>query len=267
MTTIVRTTLCLTALAWVSPAVAQVRDFNAAADTYGRGVHAYFAGRATEAEELFSLALADGPSDPRILYFRAMTLLRLGRSDDARGDMMLGAELEARQRNRYAVGTALARVQGSDRLLLERFRQQARTRASAVKGPALDQPTDAAAGVLRSRVIIPLDELMRPGGPQPLTAEEIARRAAAIEAGRAAAAMAPAEATAPPTTEPFGTGSEASPPAIAEPVTPSEERESSESPAADTTFEETPPAETPPAEEASDDRAADSVEDPFGGLE
>jgi hypothetical protein len=264
LTNISRIAPVVAALAVVSPAAAQVRDFNAAAENYGRGVHAYFAGRTAEAEELFSLALADSPNDPRILYYRAMALLRLGRAAEARGDMLAGAEIEAGQPGRYAVGTALSRVQGSDRLLLERFRQQARARAAEYKLPELDQTLENVPGVLRSRVMIPLDDVLRTGGPQPLTAEEIARRAAAIEANRSneGAAVTVQPQTANPDADPFTTGGQAAAPAAAGPVAPPQETETTEAQPAVTTFEEEPAADAPPSEAAP----AGSDEDPFGDL-
>ena len=59
----------------------------------------------------------------------ALTLLRQGRSDEARGDMLVGAALEAQQPRRYAIGAALERVQGGERLLLEGFRRNAHREA------------------------------------------------------------------------------------------------------------------------------------------
>ena len=262
MTTLARSTLCLAALAIAGPVAAQVRDFNAASDSYGRGVHAYFAGDTAKAEELLSLALTQNANDPRINYFRAMNRLRLGRTEEAKSDMMAGAELEARHRNRYAVGTALARVQGSDRLLLERFRQQARARAMANGRPSLDQQSDTEAGMLRSQVVIPLDELLRPGGPQPLSAQEISRRRAAINAqsvDTAAAPLLPAG-VASPEDDPFRNETAAAPPEAEAPESPP--AEPVETPPAEAAPAETPPADVPPADESTE-----TDDDPFGGLQ
>jgi hypothetical protein len=112
--------------------------------------------------------------DPRTYYFRALCLLRMGRAAEARGDMIVGAALEAQRPKRYAVGTALERVQGHDRLTLEQFRRQARLDA-APSGPVTNQVIQAQslpdrdADVLRQRVVIPLDQFLEAGVPTPLS--------------------------------------------------------------------------------------------------
>ena len=168
----------------IAPSLLHAQDWNAASSLYGQGVHAYFAGRSADAESYLSRALAIETQDPRLYYFRALSLMRLGRMNDARGDMMVGADLEARQPNRFAVGTALQRVQGADRLLLERFRRQGRTDAAANRQRMRNElyPTtfDQESQVLRQRIVIPLDRFMQPGGPQPLSAEELAERPPAL---------------------------------------------------------------------------------------
>jgi hypothetical protein len=268
------TIVCLALLAFALPVAAQVRDFNSAAELYGRGVHAYYAGQNAEAEKLFSAALAESANDPRILYFRALARLRLGQSTAARSDMANGAALEARQPGRYAVGAALARVQGGDRLLLEQFRQQARTKAAANRRPPLDQADEAA--VLRNRIVLPIDELLNPDGPRPLTAEEIARRAAAIKAIReASAATTPATVAAAPEADPSATpgataaNNAAAPTASAAvvPPQPTELPEAEEMTAAEPEAESTPPAEEPTSAEPATEVPAASEEDPFGNLE
>jgi hypothetical protein len=179
--------------------LAEGRDLTGATELYSRGVHAYFAGRASEAESLLSRALELHDRDPRFHYFRALSLLQLGRTAEGRHDMAAGAELEAARPNRYAVGAALQRVQGSHRLLLERYRRDARENAAGVSAEVARQRAEQMkardAGALRAKVVIPLDEFFRPGGPQPLSAEEVARRAAAAQ-------QAPLPATPPAPTPP-----------------------------------------------------------------
>ena len=147
---------------------------------YSHGVNAYFAGRSSEAESYLSQALGLNPHDPRVYYFRALTLLRLGRLDEARGNMMVGASLEAQRPNRYAIGRALEQVQGAHRLMLEQYRRQARTSEAASPVVAIPHRTQRPAVddsfVLRRRVVVPLDRLMDNGGPQTLSADELARR-------------------------------------------------------------------------------------------
>jgi hypothetical protein len=188
------TTLRRIGLLWLagwtmlSPSLLHGRDLDAAADLYGRGVHAYFAGRVGDAESLLSRALVLNDQDPRLYYFRALSRLRLGRGDEARRDMAAGAAREAGRANRYAVGAALQRVQGSHRLLLEQYRRDARSKAATVGAEVARQRTEQMtardAGAFREKVVIPLDELFRPGGPHALSAEELAGRAADAQQSR-----------------------------------------------------------------------------------
>ena len=53
------------------------------ADTYGEGVHAFYAGEYDEALELFSDAIEGGSTDPRCLFFRGLTQYRLGNPEAA----------------------------------------------------------------------------------------------------------------------------------------------------------------------------------------
>jgi hypothetical protein len=138
----------LAALLWTSAACGQNRGPIGA--TYARGVDAYFSGNSAEAEQYLSQAVAELPDDPRPYYFRALVLLRSGRRDEAVSDMQIGAAVEAGRPRQFAVGTALERVQGGDRLLLEQYRREART-ANPLQGDVLSRqrpgptiPSDAA---------------------------------------------------------------------------------------------------------------------------
>ena len=94
---------------------------------YGRGVHAYFAGNSTQAEQYFTQAIQAGTNDPRPYYFRAMLRLHQGRQFEAENDMRIGAGLEARNPGvQHTIGRSLQRVQGPHRRTLEKFRRQAR---------------------------------------------------------------------------------------------------------------------------------------------
>jgi len=123
---------------------------------YGRGVHAFFANRMADAEQLFSQVIQAGSTDPRVFYFRAMTRLRTGRSYEAEEDMKIGAAYEARDPgSRHSIGKALQRVQGQGRRTLERFRRegrlnrvQQRRQQSLLRYEQLDQ---RAPHVLRSK--------------------------------------------------------------------------------------------------------------------
>lgn len=97
------------------------------AELYGQGVHAFFAENYSQAHELLTMAIDQGSMDPRAYYFRGLTYGRLGRPDEEVADYQHGAELEAGGTTRvYPVGLSLQRVQGKERLELERYRQVAR---------------------------------------------------------------------------------------------------------------------------------------------
>ena len=99
-------------------------------ETYGNGVHAYFACDPLAAYENLTAAINGGSKDPRAFYFRGLAFLKLGRSPDAQLDFRTGAELETQDVGRfYNVGKALERVQGSARLELEKYRMAARMAA------------------------------------------------------------------------------------------------------------------------------------------
>lgn len=111
----------------LGPAVVAAQDPPALVEAYGEGVHAYFSGSVFEAHRLFTDAIDGGIQDPRAYYFRAMTLLRMGRDVEAEADMEAGAHLEARAPSgAYAVDRSIERLQGRDRLALEKVRRRVR---------------------------------------------------------------------------------------------------------------------------------------------
>lgn len=94
---------------------------------YGRGVHAFFACNRDRADQLFSEVIQAGSRDPRVYYFRGLALLQQGRQYEAEDDFRMGAALEAQDPGRrYAIGTALQRIQGPARQTLERYRREGR---------------------------------------------------------------------------------------------------------------------------------------------
>jgi hypothetical protein len=136
---------------------------------YGRGLAAYFSGNCASAEPLLLVAMSEDAKDPRPYYFRGLCLLRQGRGVEARTDFIIAAALEAHSRGGYAVGKALERVQGDERLVLEQYRWQTRTDTIAAtdskpdlveRRAALAMHTDV--GALRQRVSVPLDRLVEP---------------------------------------------------------------------------------------------------------
>ncbi|NBW86288.1 MAG: hypothetical protein EBR23_05555 [Planctomycetia bacterium] len=95
---------------------------------YGVGVHSFFAGQLGRSYDDLTNAIEAGSRDPRVYYFRGLAALRMGRTDEAEADFTKGAELEADPQRLMAVDVArsLERVQGPDRLQLERHRTRAR---------------------------------------------------------------------------------------------------------------------------------------------
>ncbi|HVT26804.1 MAG TPA: hypothetical protein VHE81_02190 [Lacipirellulaceae bacterium] len=137
---------------------------------YSAGVQAYFDGNLSGADAYLSRYLALDPNDPRAYYFRAICRFNQGRGDEARTDMQVGADIEAHSPNRFDIGKALERVQGSARLLLERYRTSARLKSALSPPPKPVSAPDSA--VLRERRIVPLDEFSRSSQPRSFPAPE-----------------------------------------------------------------------------------------------
>lgn len=92
---------------------------------YSQGVHAFYQGRYDEAIERLDLASSYDSRDPRIYMFRGLAKQRAGRVSEASADFQMGSQVEAATKNRK-VGWALQRIQGPDRLKIERFRIEAK---------------------------------------------------------------------------------------------------------------------------------------------
>jgi len=105
------------------PAMTEVA---ALARPYGAGVHAYFSGDVQRAYDDLTQAIEAGTRDPRAWYFRGLAALKLGRLDEAEADFSTGADRETKAEGDWAVARSLERVQGRDRLALERHRVRAR---------------------------------------------------------------------------------------------------------------------------------------------
>lgn len=95
---------------------------------YGSGVHSFFAGQLARSYDDLTNAIEAGSSDPRVYYFRGLAALRMGRTDEAEADFSKGAELESDPEKVMVVDVAraLERVQGPERMQLERHRTRAR---------------------------------------------------------------------------------------------------------------------------------------------
>jgi hypothetical protein len=135
----------------------------------GDGMHAYHAGQYDRAYDDLTNAIEAGTDDPRGYYFRGLAALRLGRTSEAEADFTTGADRELANGGVRRVSQSLERVQGPDRLTLERFRARARLgalqRGREVYGRRYSTIEDASGDVRRRRR--PEDirpELVAPGG-------------------------------------------------------------------------------------------------------
>ena len=95
-------------------------------DAIGGGIHAYHAGDFDRAYDDLTNAIEAGTDDPRSYYFRGLAALKLGRTSEAEADFTTGADRELSTGSIRRVSQSLERVQGHDRLTLERFRARAR---------------------------------------------------------------------------------------------------------------------------------------------
>lgn len=203
-----------------------------AAALYESGVEAYFSGQLGAADSYLTRAIAANPNDPRSYYFRGLSKMREGRSMEARGDMQIGAALEAKLPNRFDIGKTLERVQGSSRLVLEEYRATAR-RNSAMnppQGPVRSPDT----AVLRERRVVPLEEFGRPGEPHTVAMPEVqVVDLAPVPPAAAKAVGAPAIAPAAAPDNPFGDDAKVAPTAKGSAAEmPADESAADEAPAA-----------------------------------
>jgi hypothetical protein len=155
----------------VVPLTARAQGSDVAGEFYSTGVEAYFRGSSAEAESLLSNVIRVDPKDPRAYYFRALSRIGQGREAEARSDMQIGAQVEARNPFRFDIGKTLERVQGPTRLLLEQYRSRAR--ATAGMNPPVGPVKAPDTAVLRERRIVPLEEFSHPGQPNSIAAPEI----------------------------------------------------------------------------------------------
>lgn len=186
---------CVAGRSWCSVAVTtfavlagggadgQAAENPALARTYGSGVHAYFSGAYDRSYDDMTAVIEAGSEDPRALYFRGLAALKMGRLDEAEADFSSGAELEVRARGNWRVSPALERVQGSDRLQLERHRVRARVAAvqmDRVRETKRYSDIDASQrDVLR--IVRPDGGASEPGGPFATESQPDTRRPAARE--------------------------------------------------------------------------------------
>lgn len=228
--------------------VATAADDPVLTSAYGTGVHAYHAGDYQRSFEDLTAVIDGGARDPRAFYFRGLAALKLGRFDEAEADFAAGAAREAAALGSWNIPRSLERVQGEDRLRLERHRATARVALMQKRREAIIRrytEVDAAQeGVLRRR-----RPEARPGRESPAEAGEQPRAEANEElpepeptAEEAPVEEAPAE-DAPMAEE---TGS----PFADDPV-------ANEAPAADEAMEEEPAEQDPAEEQPAEEEPAD----------
>ena len=221
---------------------------------YGAGVHSFFAGQLGRSYDDLTNAIEAGSRDPRVYSFRGLAALRMGRTDEAEADFTKGAELEADPERLMAVDVArsLERVQGPDRLQLERHRTRARL---------VSQPQNRRAS--QRRYLDTMDAQDEVQRQRPRRDEEIREQIDQFQENQGAGGEPPAEL--PPLSDPRE-NPQAPPmnePAERLPAEPAAEEPSERVPA-DASAEEPmaepvrQPAEEP-AEEMKDDKEADTA--------
>jgi len=116
------------AIAGGSPSAAEFvgEEPVAVRNAIGDGMHAYHAGDYDRAYDDLTNAIEAGTDDPRAYYFRGLAALRLGRTSEAEADFTTGADRELVTGSMRRASQSLERVQGTDRLSLERYRARAR---------------------------------------------------------------------------------------------------------------------------------------------
>ncbi len=101
---------------------------------YGLGVHAYFDGLYSEADNLLSQSIGSGTKDPRPFYFRGLVHQMMGQTDLAGSDFQTAAQLETTSAGRaYDISGALERIQGPARMEIEKYRREAFAQAHLVR--------------------------------------------------------------------------------------------------------------------------------------
>ena len=98
----------------------RTRDVNTALKRYAEAYHRFFHGRYQDTELILNEAIRLNPTDARYFYFRGLARNRLGKSAQALDDFRAGSEAE--QRSDRRVSQALERIQGMERMTIERFR-------------------------------------------------------------------------------------------------------------------------------------------------
>ncbi|MFP6764699.1 MAG: tetratricopeptide repeat protein, partial [Planctomycetaceae bacterium] len=91
---------------------------------YSQGRAAYFKNDLQTSQRLLDEVVRQGSQDPRVYYFRGLTLLKLGRAEKAQADFDQAVTMELTPGSRIDVDQALERVQGQPRRTLETRREE-----------------------------------------------------------------------------------------------------------------------------------------------
>ncbi|HTN77381.1 MAG TPA: hypothetical protein VL096_19115 [Pirellulaceae bacterium] len=96
-------------------------------ELYGRGVHAYNQHNYEDAYEQLTAAIEQGSRDPRTFFYRGLVFANTGRPELAKADFQTAAMLEITNDTEvFNVSKSLERVQGTQRLEIEKYRRDAR---------------------------------------------------------------------------------------------------------------------------------------------
>ena len=98
---------------------------------YGNGVHAFFDSDYEEAVNILSKAEEIKNNDPRSYYFLGLAYLRQKKTEQADQYFKKAAQMEysGRSLRDYAISESLRRIQGEERLRIEKIRTEERTNA------------------------------------------------------------------------------------------------------------------------------------------
>ncbi|MFM1904161.1 MAG: hypothetical protein RLZZ440_2061, partial [Planctomycetota bacterium] len=152
--------VCVALVAWSHSAAGMplVPDDQAVVRMYGGGVHAFFSGDYQQAYDDLTQSIEAGTDDPRAFYFRGLAARKLGRLDEAEADFATGSRRETENLGAWPVARSLERVQGPDRLALERYRREARVAAVQQQREAIERRYS---GIQRRQ-----PDLLRPQRPE-----------------------------------------------------------------------------------------------------
>jgi|GEM_PF-6344476 len=107
--------------------VAFSADAHSLETLYGEGVYAFNNKDYATAVRVFNTMESQGSADPRGYFYRGLSQFRLGNQDMAAKDYDYAASLELSQAGRpYSVPKALEKIQGRERLSIEKFRREAK---------------------------------------------------------------------------------------------------------------------------------------------